>query len=230
LRLTQWKASCMIAKLFVLGHPGSGKSTVSRYIVDYVGSQRNGWTANRFNDYDIMLEMFLSEEHKHRFHPTHKHLGFNVHDPLVYDEALKKLENIVKTPFSSSHNELIVIEFARNDYKKALQQFSPDFLSNTYIIFLDVDISICLRRINERVAHPTGLDDHYVSSKIFRNYRHTNPKQYISSNLKTDFDFDEDTVLIINNKGEEKDFTNPINHFINTIFKQVSGNLFISSR
>jgi thymidylate kinase len=215
----------MIAKLFVLGHPGSGKSTVSRYIVDYVSSQRNGWTANRFNDYDIMLEMFLSEEHKHRFHPTKKHLGFNVHDPLVYDEALKKLENIVQTPFSSSPNELIVIEFDRNDYKKALQQFSPDFLSNTYIIFLDVDIGTCLRRISERVAHPAGIDDHYVSSNIFRNYRHTNPKQFISSNLKTDFGFNEDVILIMNNRGTEEEFENPINHFIDSIFEQTTGNV-----
>jgi hypothetical protein len=215
----------MIVKLFVLGHPGSGKSTVSRYIVNYVGSQRNGWTANRFNDYDIMLEMFLSEEHKHRFRPTKKHLGFNVHDPLVYDEALKKLEGIVQTPFSSSPNELTIIEFARNDYKKALQQFSPDFLSNTYIIFLDVDIGICIQRISNRVIHPVSIDDHFVSSSIFQNYRHTNPKQYISSNLKTDFSFDEDMVLIMNNRGAEQDFENPINHFIDTIFKQAGGNV-----
>jgi adenylate kinase family enzyme len=218
------KAQIMPLKVFVLGLPGSGKSTVSRYIVEHVNLRRKGWTASRINDYDILLEMFRSAEHKHRFRSTKKYEGFNVHDLHVYAEALEKLEAKVHNSYSSP-NDLIIIEFARNDYQKALKQFKSNFLQGAYIIFLDVDINTCIQRVSNRIVHPASNDDHFVSRTIFQHYRHTNPKQYIATNLLTDFGLDEKMVLIINNRGAETDFEVPIIRFIDSIFELAGGNI-----
>ncbi len=216
----------MALKVFVLGNPGSGKSTVSRYIVEHVNLQRNGWTANRINDYDILFDMFQSVEHKHRFRRTNKYGGFIVRDQLLYVEALEKLETKVQSSYSSS-NDLIVVEFARNNYREALKQFKPNFLRGANIIFLDVDISTCIQRVRNRIVHraSNSNDDHFVSNTIFQHYRHTDPKHYITTKLLTDFGLDEQMVLIIDNRGAETDFENPINCFIDSIFEQASGNI-----
>ena len=50
------KCVCMEKKVFILGLPGSGKSTAARYIECLAKS--NGWVPVRFNDYDILYEMF----------------------------------------------------------------------------------------------------------------------------------------------------------------------------
>ena len=50
--------------------------------------------------------------------------------------------------------EIVLIEFSRNDYEKAFQQFSREFLQDAYFLYLNVDLEICKRRIRERIANP----------------------------------------------------------------------------
>ncbi len=40
-----------IVKVFVLGMPGSGKSTIGRHIVERAKQQHQEWMITRFNDY-----------------------------------------------------------------------------------------------------------------------------------------------------------------------------------
>src|ERR1700693_2531710 len=141
----------MSQKLFVLGLPGSGKSTVSRYIVDYLRKYYDGFIATRISDYDILYDMFLEDsDHKH-FYPT-EHNGFYVKNPSKYDAALKKLEREVEN-HNIAKNEFVIIEFARNDYLRAFQIFSEAFLQNAYFLFLDVDVEVGMRRVKDRVKH-----------------------------------------------------------------------------
>jgi adenylate kinase family enzyme len=159
----------MAVKLFVLGLPGSGKSTVSRHITIYL-KDRN-WKSTRINDYVILYNMFLDDTDHKRFKPT-VHGGFYVLDLQVIDEALKRLEQEVNENISSPimQKELILIEFARNDYQRAFQQFSPAFLLDAYFLYLNVDIETCKKRIRERTAQPRTEDDFFVSEDIFNDH------------------------------------------------------------
>src|SRR5436305_6284813 len=112
----------MEKKVFVLALPGSGKSTAAHYIVEL--AQRNSWCPFRFNDYDILYQWFQADKDGRIFSAT-EHRGFDVHNHNVFDEALEELERrvIEGEKVSCEKNQLIIIEFARDDYCKAIGLF-----------------------------------------------------------------------------------------------------------
>jgi thymidylate kinase len=219
----------MIIKLFVLGHPGSGKSTVSRYIERYTKQKYTDyWSTSRINDYDILFDMSKHDKKHKRFQLT-EHEGFIVHDLQKYNQALKKLERKAlkkvkeKQVSSPLEKKLIVIEFARKNYHEALENFNASFLQDAYFVFLDVDIQICIGRVHHRVDHPKSPDDHFVHERILESYRDIYPGHYINSALAVDFSLPKDRVITIDNNGAEEDFEDQINRFIDFIFEQTSG-------
>lgn len=203
----------MAEKLFILGRPGSGKSAAFRHIKGYI-KEKYGWSAIHYNDYDILRDMFLFEKLFHnnsiprQFRAT-KHDGFDVLDFSVLDNALRELEKKVRSRYSKNEkDELIVIEFARDDYIKALRLFSPDFLEDAYFLFLDADLRICIKRVQERVAHPTCEDDHFVSEDILKAYynKQTIPHSLVRGKIK-----------VITNKGSFQEFIEKLNLFADSI-------------
>src|SRR5205823_3497452 len=137
-------------KLFILGRPGSGKSTAFRHIIKHLEMQHQGWTAIRFNDYEILQDIFRYEtlfendSKKRKFRAT-GHGGFDVLKFSVLDTALKELEKQVCHWYYSTKEELMIIEFARDDYSKALEQFSPTFLKDAYFLVVDADVETCIQ-------------------------------------------------------------------------------------
>src|SRR2546423_1930885 len=140
----------MTVKVFVLGRPGSGKSTGARIIVS--NAQRRGWSVIRINDFDILKEMFQADIHHERFLPA-AHGGFDVIDFSVLDTALEEVERRVRDQMFGIGKKLITIEFARDDYSEALRLFSCDFLQDAYFLFIDAHIETCIQRIHRRVAY-----------------------------------------------------------------------------
>jgi hypothetical protein len=219
----------MPVKLFVLGRPGSGKSEAYRLIDKYIQQSHQDWNVIHFTDYEILQEMFQFEKHfqlnekLRRFLPR-EHEGFDVRDFSVLDDVLKELEKNIKFRYSALNNEqLIVIEFARNDYEKALRQFSPGFLKDAYFLFINSDINSCIQRVHRRVAHSTSLDDHFVSEDIIYSYY---KKQRIPFKLErvdsphlTKVQVITSKMHILNNKGSQQDFAKKINRFIHRIIK-----------
>jgi len=182
----------MAVRLFILGLPGSGKSTISRYIVDYVQKQHRRWSPSRLNDYAILHEMFLADTKHEKFRPTEKYDGFDVLDFSLFDTALsvidtalKEMEKRAKEAIRASDKvDLILIEFARNDYRRAFAQFNDDFVRDAYFLYLKAKIPICKLRVRARVADPHTEDDHYVSEEIFKSYYHKNNAHQLYSSLK----------------------------------------------
>ncbi len=222
---TMAKRMCvvMVKKVFLLGLPGSGKSTVARHIVKL--AQWNNWSPIRFNDYDILKEWFQSDEDGRRFSAI-EYDGFDVHDHNVFDEALEEVERRVveRENVSCEKNQLIIIEFARDDYYRALHLFSPLFLRNASFLFVDADIPTCIQRIKERVAHRRTPDDHYVSSYIFEAYYQKDNRQYLASTattLKSCCEIDEESIHVIDNTGSnaEQKFLEKIEPFVTSILE-----------
>ncbi len=151
-------------KIFIVGRPGCGKSQAARYIEELL--KREKLSVARVNDYTILKAMFESDTEGKQFHPTVDRKGFDVIDFSVLDIALKNAEQQAKKDLRS-HN-VVIIEFARDDYNIALKQFSKKFLKNAYFLFIDSGIETCIQRICERVKHQRTSDDYNVSERIIR--------------------------------------------------------------
>src|SRR5713101_9015736 len=112
----------MVVKLFILGCSGSGKSTAARHIV--MLARDKGWSAIHVNDYGFLYGMFQADSRAggKQFRLT-DYGGFDVLDPTVYDVALVQLKQEVQQPHVQTNN-LIIIEFARDDYSESFKLFS----------------------------------------------------------------------------------------------------------
>ena len=204
--------------LFVLGLPGSGKSTVSRYIVNYVKRKHANRVAKHINDYDMLFREFEEEISHKRFRPTRRYKGFIVKDPTVYNEVLKKVENTVSS-FSASE-EFAVVEFVRKSYEEAFKFFNHSFVvNNSYFLFLDTDVATCKRRIHERAISPKSNDDHYVPSLVFRLYDVRRNKFYIKAGLNADFGIDDSRIAVIQNKGELQSILLEVEKYVDFILE-----------
>lgn len=215
----------MAVKVFILGRPGSGKSAAARRIAKLV--QHKGWSPVRICDYDILHDMFQRErnlpknELKH-FCPTQCG-GFDVIDFSILDTALKEVQR--KTlkhieEYTSYTQKLILIEFARDDYGKALSLFNSEFLCDAYFLFLDADVDTCIQRVHKRSAHPTTTDDHFVSDEIIKCYYYKDNKPYMTSSFSQDYQIDEMRVAIIDNMGTRESFNDQISRFVAIILRQ----------
>jgi hypothetical protein len=142
----------------------------------------------------------------------------------VLDDVLKELEKKIKFRYSDIRNEqLVLIEFARDDYGRALKLFSPNFLKDAYFLFINSDIKTCIQRVHSRVAYSTSVDDHFVSDDIICSYykRQRIPFKIerVASAYLTKVQVITSRIYLINNKGSQQDFTKKINRIMNSIIK-----------
>jgi adenylate kinase family enzyme len=192
----------MLAIVFVFGSPGSGKTTAARYIERIMQASGNGWSSIRFNDYKILDDWFHADSGYKRFR-AREHDGFDILDPDIYDEALRVLKYEVQKYKPSTENGFVIIEFARCDYRNALEEFGRVFLQNAFFLFIDSDLESCVQRVHERVRHPDTLDDHFTSEFVFECYRQ-GQSNYISSTifmLKAIHGIDGQKMKIVDNSG-----------------------------
>jgi thymidylate kinase len=220
----------MIAKVFIIGLPGSGKSALVRYIEPYIRKKRirgtrKRWFTKRFNDYSILNAMANDVNEKEYFQPAETG-GFDVIDEVAFDIALERLELVITNYISSKKKnkaEIIIIEFARNDYQRAFSQFNKSFLRDASIIYLGADVKICKQRVNERASEQKYPDDDYpVSDYIFENYYHSDDGEYLADFLEQDFGIARQRVLLIDNNHSLQEAIERFMPFIVTIFDFVS--------
>lgn len=200
-------------KIFVLGRPGSGKTTASRRMVRHIEQQNQGWSVTVFNDFEILYKMYQADTEHKKFRPA-SYGGFDVLDPIVLDRALRELERKVQGRLSLALQECIVIEFARDDYARALRLFNPEILRNAHLLYIDADISICIERIRRRVAYAATADDHFLSEEVLHGYY---GRQYMPSNLP-----EIERVTSINNNDSWQAFIKEIDQFIDDIFNELA--------
>lgn len=205
----------MAVKLFVLGLPGSGKSTVTRYITTYL--KNRDWKSTRFNDHVILHNMFLADTEHKQFKPAEEG-GFDVLDFTVIDTALQRLEKEVNQYLANAkQEEIILIEFARNDYLRAFKQFSATFLQDAYFLYLEAEIDTCKQRIRNRINNPIYKDDFNVSEYIFETYYHKDNGKDLSDILERTYKLDKQRVNVIENNGSLHGIVAQIDQFVAVI-------------
>jgi adenylate kinase family enzyme len=205
----------MTVKLFVLGLPGSGKSTIAREIAKNVDNR--GLESDRINDYVILEQMFHDDVERKKFCPT-DYGGFDVLDLTVIDTALKQLEQFTQNLISYKPEGVILIEFARNDYRRAFKLFSEAFLQDAYFLYLDTEIETCKKRIRNRIDSPSYTDDYYVSEYIFDTYYNNDDGKCLSQILINEYGIDKQHVRGIDNNTSLEEASRKITPFVDMIF------------
>jgi adenylate kinase family enzyme len=200
----------MAIKIFLLGRPGSGKSSAARRIEKLV--RKRNCNVVRINDYDILKEMSEIDDSKFR---KVAYGGFDVLDFSVLDVALKEEERKAKD--KATFTNIIIIEFARSDYYEALKKFSKSFLQDAYFVFFDTNIETCMQRIRCRAKHPMTSDDYFVSEQINRGYY---AKQEFSYEMAEQLGIDAAKLVIFNNNGCRDKFDIGISRFVNDVIAQ----------
>ncbi len=211
----------MLIKLFVFGFPGSGKSTVSRYVVDHVQRSYKNWVAQRICDYNILYDMFKQDSKRKDFYPV-KHGGFYVTNPRKYDDALKQLEKSVNS-LNVKENKLLVIEFARGDYAKALKLFQNSFFLNSSYLFLYTDLSTCLERIAQRIKDQCSIDDHFVPEHSLERFIGATAEDYpesVCAQIQSSFEGRDSRIKIIDSSGSKESTIAKARTFADEIIKQ----------
>jgi hypothetical protein len=219
----------ILVKLFILGNPGCGKSTVIRCIQPLV--QGYQWLPVHINDYEILREMFEVDLRNHppdgkQFRKA-EHDGFNIVDLQAFDDALPQLELkatevLIQNELATPKPLLALIEFARHDYQHAFQQFRPDFFQNAYFLYLHVDIKIGKQRIHDRTNLPSEErteDDYYVPDDIFETYYNQKEEDNSLAFLAHRYELDEQRIKIIQNNADLEDVMREIVAFVLFILK-----------
>jgi len=206
----------MVVNVFIFGRPGSGKSTAARHISEL--AQRRGWLVVHIDDYKILYRRFEADTEHRRFHRT-SYDGFYVIDPSVLNESLVELAGRVQKLTRPLEKEmLVIIEFARSDYRTALELFRRELLHNAYLLLLYADIDRCIQR--KSLVYSTNQDNHFVSEETIRTYYSHDDMPYITIHLKTNYGLTDEKIKIINNTGTSMSFFKEVTRFAEYIFEQ----------
>ncbi len=165
---------------FLLGRPGTGKSTLAQLIE--VSAQRRGWATQHFYDYKYLQDMFQQEieenvpleERAFRQKGPEACHGFDVLDFNVLDTALEQMCEDILTARSENQaaNKLFLIEFARKEYSRALHIFGYDILRDAHLFYIKLSLEACIERLHQRVVENCSRSefDHFVSEEIMNSY------------------------------------------------------------
>lgn len=203
----------MAMTLFLLGRPGSGKSTAAHYL--HLLCQQQNWSTTHINDYPFLLAQFKADTQQVKFKPTGRG-GFDVLDFSVLDTALHAIEHEART-YSAHPRKILLLEFARDDYMQALQQFQRSFLRNAYFLFLTADLDTCVKRVHKRANHPTTRNDHFISEAMLRSYYQQEHNPSLLYHLLSSYGIQEQHVRIINNTETRYQFHEQLGNFMQEI-------------
>jgi hypothetical protein len=213
----------LFRKLFVLGMPGSGKSTIAQIIKQRV-QQKAGWDACHVNDYEILARLF--REQRNRFLPA-LYAGFTIKDPTLYNEVLQKLEgqvNSMKRDAAPGRNQLVLIEFARCNYQPAFKAFSPDFLKDASFLFLDGNIKVCQERVFQRVhklKDEKSRFDCFVPNGIFTRYHLCENSQYFNDVFRDEYGIPQSRLKVITNDDVLREALTEISSFLDDVLEEI---------
>lgn len=217
----------MLGIVFALGRPGSGKSTAAHHLTEVAWEK--GLSAIRMGDYKILHQMFLKDTRCQQFRPT-QYGGFDVTDFSVLNLALRQLKAEVEQRIERVRrydDQLIIIEFARDNYCQALETFGIKLLQRARFVYINADVPTCIRHIQHRARNQETPDDHFVSEAIMNSYYAEDDRDVLQYYLCEKVGIPKDHLSIINNTGSHQDFTGVVKPVIHGIIRDISKRRFV---
>ena len=166
--------------VFLLGRPGCGKSVVYKIIREIL--EKKEIYSPRVDDF-LTLKEILAKDKEFKRHIL-KDGGFAVTDWTVVDDAISDLCKLVKK--EKADKKIIFIEFARDNYQHAFENFTKDVLDDSLILYIYSTFEECYKRnvarfkkkcsprIHSGVSEANGChDDHIVPLDLMKTYYKT---------------------------------------------------------
>ena len=186
--------------VFLLGRPGCGKSFVFETIVKSIKETGKISRMKRMDDFPILKEL-LDKDTSFKRH-VRKDSGFQVTDWTIVDEVLATINS--RIPAIKKENDLVFVEFARDNYLSALKNFSPEMFSKSLILYIYCPFEICLARNKKRFKEQkeNALDDHIVPPDLMKTYYRKDDIEeiYLKNRKKLNEFFTSDYIVIDNSK------------------------------
>lgn len=170
--------------LFVVGNPGSGKSTFCRQFIQRLAAR--GIQVDARGDFPFLQALFHQDREigrRDRFDED-EISEFRIKDLSVYDEALRRIHDTLLD--TSSENESVtLIEFSRPRYNTSFLYYTLRALAQSAVVHLLTPLQQCRYRneqrggMLERMRNGVGLDDstfrqnpdlHYTPPAVFDRY------------------------------------------------------------
>jgi len=188
--------------IFMLGRPGCGKSYLYKNVFVPVLKEKIG-EIERMDDFPV-LKKLLDEDTEFKRH-LRKDGGFEVTDWSIVDDVLKEMDSILKR--KESNNKIIILEFARDNYKKALLNFSDYIKEKTLLLYIWAPFEVCLESNKNRFEKGKDIDDHIVPINLMNTYYRTDDLEEIFVESKNNLPkkFNDWNIVFFDNSNRDLD-------------------------
>lgn len=163
--------------VFLIGRPGSGKSTIARAIQEVAAQASVFRPVVWLSDVGFLWDYFVGSAQQGSRAERTQDGGFYITDDGLYDDAMRNLARGAKR--EGRQAGLLVLEFARNNYEKAFGILDSEGVSPDLVVYLDIDMDNALLRNRKRKIE----GGHYVSEREMLSYYTSDDLHEITSKL-----------------------------------------------